>query len=334
MDLSLFQYDLPRESIAQRPLPKRDSSRLLRLPRLAGRPSHGTFRDLPDHLQVGDLLILNDTKVRPARLLGRRDTGGKVEALLLAREGEAWRALGKARGRLREGEAIAFNGVTGRLVGRTSRGEWLLTLEATDDELTRAGVPPLPPYVRRPGGPLPEDLQRYQTVYASEDGSVAAPTAGLHFTRPLLDRLRNGGVQVASLTSHIGPGTFRPIRSRAVEDHRMDPEPYRIPDETAGAIQRARSEGRRVIAVGTSTTRVLESFARTAIPSGETDLYIHPPFEFKLVDGLLTNFHLPGSTLICLVAAFAGRERILESYEEAREAGYRFYSYGDAMLIL
>ena len=334
VELSQFQYDLPRGSIAQVPPSRRDASRLLLLPRRAGRPTHGRFRDLPSHLRQGDLLILNETRVRPARLLGRRETGGKVEALLLKKDGMGWLALGKSRGRPRIGERLRFNGLSGRLRGRTPRGEWRLDLDGTAEEIRAAGLPPLPPYIRRPRGPLPQDRRRYQTVFARQMGSVAAPTAGLHFTGPLLDRLRGDGVEVSRLTLHIGPGTFRPIRTASLEDHRMDGEPYSIPPGTVRSIEKARAEGRRLIAVGTSTTRALESFARTGKPSGETDLFIRPPFRFRLVDGLVTNFHLPGSTLICLVAALVGRERLLRTYEEARDAGYRFYSYGDAMLII
>lgn len=334
MKRSLLEYDLPKESIAQHPRSRRDGSRLLHLPRGGGDPVHGRFRDLPGLLREGDLLVLNDTAVRQARLLGRRETGGKVEVLLLRREGEAWMALTKCRGRLRAGERLIFEGAEARVEGPAGAGEWRVTLDVSEEILQRLGEPPLPPYIRRPEGPDERDRHRYQTVYASAVGSVAAPTAGLHFTRPLIRRLRRKGVEILPLALHIGPGTFRPIRADDVEDHRMDSEPYRIPPETVMGIDRARREGRRVIAVGTSTTRALETYSRTGNRSGDADLFIHPPFDFRIVDGLITNFHLPGSTLIALVAAMVGRERILETYEDAARAGYRFYSYGDAMLIL
>ncbi|MCZ6690012.1 MAG: tRNA preQ1(34) S-adenosylmethionine ribosyltransferase-isomerase QueA [Planctomycetota bacterium] len=334
MDLSLLHYDLPREAIAQSPSPERDGSRLLVVPREGGGMSHGRFRDISGQLRPGDLLVINKTRVVPARLLGRRESGGKVEVLLLRRDGEIWQALGKTRGSLRAGERLAFDGIGGRFEGKSPGGEWRITLDAELEKIRSIGAPPLPPYIRRPEGLLPEDPGRYQTVYAEEDGSVAAPTAGLHFTRPLLERLTSMGIEVAALTLHIGPGTFRPIRSDSVEAHKMQAESYSIPDETIEAIRVARQERRRVIAVGTSTTRAIESHARTGISRGETDLFIHPPFEFLTTGGLLTNFHLPGSTLLCLVAAFAGRERILSAYHQALEAGYRFYSYGDAMLII
>ena len=335
MKTSLFQYELPPDRIAQQPSDRRDSSRLLHLPRRRGKPWHGSFRDLPGRLRPGDILVLNDTRVRPARLVGRREaTGGRVELLLVRRNGDAWHALGKAGGKVRDGEALRFGRLRGRLLGRTATGEWRVALEASEEDLGRLGSLPLPPYILRPDGPTPRDRRRYQTVFAEPEGSVAAPTAGLHFTRSLLGRLGRAGVEIRRLTLHVGPGTFRPIRSDRVEEHAMDPEPYAIPAATARAVERARAAGRRVIAVGTTTTRALEAFARDGRRRAETDLFIRPPFEFRLVDGMITNFHLPGSTLVCLVAAFAGRKRILRTYEEAAGAGYRFYSYGDAMLIL
>ncbi len=356
MDLSLFAYDLPPDRIAQAPVERRDESRLLVLRRTpaTGEPAlepaleHRTFRDLPSLLSGGDLLVLNDTRVIPARVHGVRATGGRVEALLCRDLGGGrWRALLRAGGRLRQGERLAFGAgrgpgddIAARLEADEGRGAWVLRFEpagAVAALLEREGEMPLPPYIRRkdPAREVRElDRERYQTVYAREPGAVAAPTAGLHFTPGLLERLAEAGVERAQVTLHVGPGSFRPVETERVEEHRLDPEAYRVPPATAAALERARAGGGRVVACGTTVVRTLETYARTGEATGDTALYIYPPFEFRLVGALITNFHLPRSTLLMLVSAFAGRERVLAAYREAIARAYRFYSYGDAMLIL
>ena len=335
-----FEYDLPEELIAQSPLPDRSASRLLVLPRYEGSPTHGTFRDLPRYLSPGDLLVLNDSRVLPARLIGRRETGGRCELLLLHPRGDdCWQVLGKPARKLPVGSRITFGdgemtavvlekGEAGELTVRFSySGEW-------EERLSQLGKVPLPPYIRR----QVDDPERYQTVYARHEGSVAAPTAGLHFTQELLQELQGRGVAIAYLTLHVGVGTFRPVQVENIEEHRMHAEYYHVPEETARAVSEARRRGGRVVAVGTTVTRTLESCAApdgTVRPgSGWSDLFIYPGYRFKVIDGLLTNFHLPGSTLLMLVSAFAGRERVLQAYQEAIERRYRFFSFGDAMLIL
>jgi S-adenosylmethionine:tRNA ribosyltransferase-isomerase len=342
MDVSLFDYVLPRELIAQHPERERDRSRMMVLDRASGRLEHHVTADLPEILGKGDLLVANDTKVFPARLFGRRSTGGVVEALFLGeRGGGLWEALLKARGRLKTGEVLSFGAgeLEGTLEARPGPGRWLVRFSPhvpVWDRLEHLGRVPLPPYIKRDrkGDRRDrEDRERYQTIFAEKRGAVAAPTAGLHFTEDLIARLVRAGVEVRALTLHVGIGTFLPVRTDRVEAHTMHGERYEIPGETHDALRRARSAG-RVVAVGTTTVRALEAFARSGIARGETDLFIYPPFEFRLVQALLTNFHLPKSTLLMLVAAFVGRERILDAYRVAVEKRYRFYSYGDAMLIL
>ena len=345
--VSDFDYHLPAELIAQQPHAARDGARLFHLDRRGGRHDHRRVTDLPALLQPGDLLVVNDTRVYPARLLGRRDpSGGAVECLLLSRaDGDRWDALLHPGQKLREGARAVFEGG-----GRRLRLEVLachfhgrrtvrLTAEGGQDvdaAIDAIGHVPLPPYIKR--SDAPDDRGRYQTVYARARGSVAAPTAGLHFTPGLLQALDARGVQRAAVTLHVGYGTFQPIRGEHVEGHRLAAEPFEITEETADAVNRALADGRRVVAVGTTTTRVLESAAaggrrRIAAGSGATGLYIAPGFEFQVVGALLTNFHLPRSSLLVLVSTFAGRERVLAAYAEAVEQRYRFYSYGDAMLI-
>jgi len=341
-----FDYELPRHLIAQHPLPERDLSRLMVLHRASRRIEHRRFRDLPDYLQPGDLLVLNDTRVIPARLVGTRATGGRVELLLIRPHGDAWRAMVKCRGRLVPGEQLSLEGgaLACRFLERLPGGEAVVAFDLEPDalmaKLDQVGRAPLPPYIKRPKDHDPEapaDKERYQTVYARRPGAVAAPTAGLHFTERLLAALEAKGVERTTVTLHVGPGTFKPVRVERVEDHEMHAEWFEFPEAAARAIARARNRGGKIVAVGTTSTRVLEAAAREGHLSpraGWTDLFIYPGFEFRLTDALVTNFHLPRSTLLMLVSAFAGREFILEAYEEAKRLGYRFYSYGDAMLIL
>jgi S-adenosylmethionine:tRNA ribosyltransferase-isomerase len=345
VDLSLFDFELPPHLIADAPAKERDLSRLLVLDRGAGSLAHHVFRDLPRFLRAGDVLVLNETAVFPARLLGKRAaTGGKAEAFLLEeREPGLWEALVRTKGTLREGEALAFGEGGARFEvifeRRLDEGRALVRFPAGADArvlVERVGKTPLPPYIAREESDSreSEDRTRYQTVYAREPGAVAAPTAGLHFTEPLLRELETGGVQLARLVLHVGLGTFAPVRAARVEEHRMHRERYTIPSRTIEAVEAARREGRRVVACGTTSVRALETWRRSGRSSGDTDIFIYPGYEFSAVDALITNFHLPRSTLLMLVSAFAGRERILAAYSEAIRSSYRFYSYGDAMLIV
>ncbi|MBI3050559.1 MAG: tRNA preQ1(34) S-adenosylmethionine ribosyltransferase-isomerase QueA [Acidobacteria bacterium] len=381
MDVSAFDFHLPPELIAQDPSPIRGASRLFVLRRDTGQVEHSQFVRLGDYLRGGDLLVLNNTKVFPARLLGRRvPSGGAVECLLLrqlptpnsqlprsggSRTSEppseperlgvgalgvgssaVWEALVHSGQKLKPGARMLFEGrgiqLHGEIVSRHFHGRRIVRLW-TDagitlmDVIERIGHVPLPPYIKRDD--RPDDRERYQTVYARQRGSVAAPTAGLHFTPELLDELASRGVERAEVTLHVGYGTFKPIRAAQVEDHVVDPERFVVPAAAADTLTRAGRERRRVVAVGSTTCRVLESLevgpdGRVTETSGEATLFIRPGHTFRLVCGLITNFHLPRSSLLVLVAAFAGRERILEAYREAVERRYRFYSYGDAMLIL
>jgi len=338
-----FDYDLPPRAIAQEPAAERDASRLLVLDRRHGETSHHAFRELPELLMAGDLLVVNRSRVIPARLLGRRASGGEAEVLLLRDRGEGrWEAMVRPGRHLRPGQRVTVDDDLSVVMESEALSEdgrrrvrLLSKRRDVDGGLERCGHTPLPPYIRRPDRPL--DRQRYQTIYAREGGSVAAPTAGLHFTTEVLARLRARGIEVAEVVLHVGPGTFQPVKAARVEDHRVAPEPYVVPTETAAAVERARARGGRVVAVGTTTVRTLETVARAdggiVAGEGETGLVIVPGVAFRVVDVLLTNFHLPRSSLLLLVAAFAGRERVLKAYAEALRAGYRFYSYGDAMLI-
>jgi S-adenosylmethionine:tRNA ribosyltransferase-isomerase len=344
-ELSRFDYELPPERIAQQPTPDRDGARLLVLDRARAELRHAAVRALPDLLSPGDLVVLNATRVLPARLRGRKATGGAAEALVLGpapgRPG-VWRALVGCRGRLRPGLKLCFGPLETELVGVAEGGEALLALPAGADPYAH-GEPPLPPYIRRPA-PRAEDALRYQTVFARVPGSVAAPTAGLHLSEPLLGALAARGVECAELVLHVGPGTFRPLREADLAAGELHAERFELPEAAAAAVERARARGGRVVAVGTTAARVLEAQARpgrrVAAGSGETRLFLRPepgddgPRPFAVVDALFTNFHLPRSSLLLLVAAFAGRRRVLEAYAEAIRAGYRFYSYGDAMLLL
>jgi S-adenosylmethionine:tRNA ribosyltransferase-isomerase len=358
MNVSDFDFHLPDELIAQQPAP-RGTSRLLILDRADGSRRHSSIPDLPSALRAGDLLVVNNTRVFPARLLGRRvPSGGAVECLILGRarpesipgvESASCRlcdALMHPGQKLKPGALVRFEGpeavLTAEVLARHFQGRRTIRLVAesggdVDALIDALGHIPLPPYIKRPD--TADDRERYQTVFARVRGSVAAPTAGLHFSPDVLAALERAGVERAEVTLHVGYGTFKPVRADQVEDHVVDPEPYEIPDATAAAIARAHREGRRVIAVGTTTTRALEHAAaagggRVAAGRGDATLFVYPGHQFRAVDGLLTNFHLPSSSLLMLVSAFAGRERVLAAYREAVARGYRFYSYGDAMLIL
>jgi S-adenosylmethionine:tRNA ribosyltransferase-isomerase len=351
MQASAFDYDLPEHLIAQEPAAQRDRSRLLVLRRGAGgsaRISHHVFTDLPALLNPGDLLILNDTRVIPARLVGRRArTEGKWEGLFVREQPDGiWELLCTTRGRLLVGETLLVDSPPGReeelrlvLVGKTAAGRWLVHPDRSGPAvplLGRFGQVPLPPYIRK-GRAVAADGPRYQTIYARRDGAVAAPTAGLHFTAGVLAALAARGIEHAFVTLHVGPGTFQPIKVEDVTQHHVEPEWGELPAETAGRISRCKARGGRVVAVGTTTVRLLES-ARLHREeggwSGQCDLTIRPPFAFGAVDALVTNFHLPRSSLLLLVSAFAGLDVIRTAYTEAVAQQYRFYSYGDAMLIL
>ena len=369
MRVDALHYELPPELIAQRPTEDRELARLLHLPRGGGAPEHRLVSQLADLIPRGALVVLNDTRVVPARLVGRkRDTGGRVEVFLLRRAGtrdievapgqtrtaEIWRALGKASKPLRFGAdvEIAPRGARAdgkevalyvRLLGRSADDGlleialWTPTGGGVDDAVAACGHVPLPPYIKRDASL--EDAERYQTVYARHDGAVAAPTAGLHLTRSLLDRMVERGCEIASLTLHVGLGTFQPVQVQDLDDHPMHAERYVVTPAAAEAVARARARGAPVVAVGTTTARALESVADPGAPghitaaSAETRLLIQPGYDWRVVDGLVTNFHLPCSTLLALVCAFAGAERTLDAYRLAVAEAYRFFSYGDASLL-
>ena len=334
--LSDFDYDLPAAQIAQHPLPDRSASRLLVLDRATGSVRHLHFRDLPSLIPPGDVLVLNTSRVIPARLHWKRETGNVAELLLVREQPDlTWLAMGHPGGKLKPGRRITFGDDSAAEILEVLGGglRRIRFVGALDARATREkyGEVPLPPYIRRP--PDASDRDRYQTVYAAHDGSVAAPTAGLHFTSELLDRIREQGTIVTSIDLHVGPGTFKPVETEALEQHVMHPEVYEISDVAANAVNAANS----VWAVGTTVVRALESAAangRVRPGAGETSLFIRPPYDFKIVHHLITNFHLPRSTLLMLVCAFGGYERVMRAYREAVTEGYRFYSYGDAMVLL
>ncbi|MGH0037712.1 MAG: tRNA preQ1(34) S-adenosylmethionine ribosyltransferase-isomerase QueA [Myxococcota bacterium] len=340
-DLADYDFTLPPEQIAQEPPAERDAGRLLILSRADGGVRHASVRELPGALEPGDLLVVNTTRVRPARLRGAKQTGGAAEALVLEDRGQGrFEALVRCRGKLRVGSKFRFEGrgirAEAEIMSLLGDGRVVLAFEpgTSPDAM---GEAPLPPYIRRER-PDARDDARYQTVFARETGAVAAPTAGLHFSDRVLADLAARGVERAEVVLHVGPGTFRPVGEKELASGRLHRERYHLPEETARAIARTRQRGGRVVAVGTTTCRVLETCAtedREVTPGrGETDLFLRPGARFRGVDALLTNFHLPRSSLLMLVAAFAGRERVLAAYRAAVAAGYRFYSYGDAMLIL
>jgi len=352
--ISHYNYELPEELIAQRPTDRRDASRLMLVDRRSQSISHHRFFDLPDLLTAGDLLVRNNTRVVPARLYGLRTaTGGKWEGLFLRDEEQGrWRIIGQTRGTLQPGERITLlpqksptrsdssSNVELVLETRLTGGEWIvrpLSGVGTLELLHQFGTLPLPHYMQR--SPVESDWERYQTTYAQRPGAVAAPTAGLHFTPEILQQCQERQIETADVTLHVGLGTFRPVSVEHLNDHQMHSEWCELPESTAATIARTKSAGGRIIAVGTTSVRTLEAVAqqeegRLSAWQGETNLFIRPPFEFRIVDILVTNFHLPKSTLLVLVSTFAGRELILQAYEEAIRERYRFFSYGDAMLIV
>jgi S-adenosylmethionine:tRNA ribosyltransferase-isomerase len=347
-----YDFALPEELIAQQPEACRDESRLLVLSRRSGSLSHRKFNELCEFLSPGDVLVVNDTRVVPARLVGKKETGGRVEVLIL----DYARAVGavsdngsivcqclvKTARPARPGTRVFFDRGLAAEIGGCAEGVFSVTFSCDDDFgglLEEIGSVPLPPYIHRKGDTgRKEDMAAYQTVYAVRNGAAAAPTAGLHFTQALLEKVRAIGVTVVSITLHVGYGTFRPVKAADIREHPMHSEDYTIPDATANTLNQARSEGRRVLAVGTTCVRTLEYASneegRIISGSGQCDLFIYPGYRFRMVDAMITNFHLPKSTLMMLVAAFVGRERALAAYREAVERRYRFFSYGDAMMIV
>lgn len=343
---AFYDYPLCKKLVAQHPLPDRDASRLLVLHRTTDKREHRRFPDIVHYLRRGDALVLNNSKVIPARLIGHRKTGGSVKVLLVNRlERGKWRVLLETRGKPSTGEDVRFGGgpLSGTLLERMSAREWVMGFESDDtawEIINSLGRMPLPPYIKRPTKDDPfsfEDMERYQSVFASKPGSIAAPTAGLHFTQPLLEEISRTGIEIIRITLHVGLGTFTPIRSHTVTHHRMEKEYFEFDTDAARRLNEVRNRGGRIVAVGSTCCRVLETLAqgdKIKASKGWTDLFIHPPYKFKIVDILLTNFHLPKTTLLVLAATFAGRIKILDAYAEAAEKGYRFYSYGDAMLIV
>ena len=339
MNRSDFFYDLPPELIAQTPAEKRDESRLMLLDKTSGAIEHRHFYDLPEYLHEGDCLVMNDSRVLPARLFGKRMTGGAVEVLLLRDRGDGvWECLTRPGKKTRIGTKLVFGDgeLTAQVIDEIEGGNRLIKFDYSGiflETLERLGRVPLPPYIHEEL----KDSERYQTVYSRELGSAAAPTAGLHFTNELLEQLKDMGVRLCYVTLHVGLGTFRPVKAERIEDHEMHAEYCVIPAETAREVNSAREEGRRIIAVGTTSCRTLESRANddgtVSEFSGFTNAFIYPGYRFKCIDALITNFHLPESTLIMLVSALAGRENILRAYDEAIRERYRFFSFGDAMFI-
>ncbi|MBD3425638.1 MAG: tRNA preQ1(34) S-adenosylmethionine ribosyltransferase-isomerase QueA [Candidatus Omnitrophica bacterium] len=336
MELKEFDYELPKELIAQEPLGKRDRSRLMVLDRETHSITEKTFRDITGHIAPGDCLVLNDTKVLPVRLFGKRKTGAKVEIFLLDTKGEKLRALVRPSKRIKQNEEIELeSGIKAVVHGEADVGRFV-SFDSDIEEVLDSGHIPLPPYITRKDSL--RDREDYQTVYASKEGATASPTAGLHFTGEILEELASKGVSIVHVTLHTSYGTFSPVKARNVEDHRMHSEYFEIGDDAAETVNRTKSDGGRVFAVGTTSTRVLESASSSGEgvrpEKGATNLFIYPGYEFKIVDGLITNFHLPESTLLMLVSAFAGKDFVLEAYSRAVESKFRFFSYGDAMLII
>lgn len=341
MKVSEFNYELPQELIAQEPLRERQMSRLLVLGKETGNIEHRNFGDITEYLKSGDCLVLNNTRVIPARLLGEReDTGGKIEFVLLKRiNGDIWEVILKPGRRAKPGSRFVFGGglLNAEVIDIVEQGNRLVRFEydgVFEQILDKAGIIPLPPYITK----RLDDPERYQTVYSKHKGSAAAPTAGLHFTGKLLEELGNKGVGIAYVTLHVGLGTFRPVKVENIEEHKMHSEYYTINEEACEVINKARAGGNRIVAVGTTSCRVLEtsgdSSGNVSPGSGNTDIFIYPGYKFKVVDTMITNFHLPESTLIMLVSALAGKDNIMRAYNEAVNERYRFFSFGDAMLII
>ncbi|MFH1553001.1 MAG: tRNA preQ1(34) S-adenosylmethionine ribosyltransferase-isomerase QueA [Candidatus Omnitrophota bacterium] len=335
MKLNEFDYNLPKELIAQQPLKKRDMARLMVLDRSLGSITEKVFQNILEYFRQGDCLVLNDTRVVPARLYGRRETGAKVEIFLLDPGSSELRALVRPSKRVKEGEEIELeNGMKATVMGMADAGRFV-RFNAPINEVLKGGHVPLPPYITREENL--EDRNDYQTVYARKDGATAAPTAGLHFTKELLGKINQKGVNIVYVTLHTSYGTFAPVAEENIEDHRMHAEYYQMSEEAAETVNRTKASGGRVFAVGTTSARVLEASTKgpgkVAPSDGETNLFIYPGYEFKVLDGIITNFHLPESTLLMLVSAFAGSDFICEAYKKAIEEGFRFFSYGDAMLI-
>lgn len=341
MNVEEFDYDLPESLIAQTPLKDRDQSRLLVLGRNSGNIEHKHFKDVINYLETGDTLVLNDTRVMPARLFGlKEETGAKVEMLMLTRiENNDWEVLLKPAKRIKVGNKLSFGEgkIIAECIEELDQGGRIMRLHyegILEERLNELGEMPLPPYIKE----RLDDPDRYQTVYAKESGSVAAPTAGLHFTDELLDEIRAKGINIAFITLHVGLGTFRPVSVEDINDHEMHSEYYQMTQETANLLNQTKKEGHRIISVGTTSTRTLETIRRDynefVAVSGWTDIFIYPGFTYKAIDGLITNFHLPKSTLVMLVSAFSSRENILNAYKEAVKLEYRFFSFGDAMLII
>lgn len=341
LNIEEFDYDLPEELIAQTPLKDRDTSRLLVLNKENGELKHRHFKDIIEYINPGDTLVLNDTKVMPARLFGvKQETKAKVEMLMLTQiEGDDWEVLLKPAKRIKVGQKLSFGEgkIEALCIKELDQGGRIMRLSydgILQERLDELGEMPLPPYIKE----RLEDQDRYQTVYAKATGSAAAPTAGLHFTDELLDELKAKGVQLAFITLHVGLGTFRPVSVDNIDDHEMHSEYYQMTQETADLLNRTKENGKRIISVGTTSTRTLETIRRDydefKAVSGWTDIFIYPGFEFKAIDGLITNFHLPKSTLVMLVSAFSSRQYILNAYRTAVEMKYRFFSFGDAMLII
>lgn len=341
MNVEEFDYDLPESLIAQTPLKDRDQSRLLVLGRNSGNIEHKHFKDVINYLETGDTLVLNDTRVMPARLFGlKEETGAKVEMLMLTRiENNDWEVLLKPAKRIKVGNKLSFGEgkIIAECIEELDQGGRIMRLHyegILEERLNELGEMPLPPYIKE----RLDDPDRYQTVYAKESGSAAAPTAGLHFTDKLLDEIRAKGINIAFITLHVGLGTFRPVSVEDINDHEMHSEYYQMTQETANLLNQTKKEGHRIISVGTTSTRTLETIRRNynefVAVSGWTDIFIYPGFTYKAIDGLITNFHLPKSTLVMLVSAFSSRENILNAYKEAVKLEYRFFSFGDAMLII
>ncbi len=348
MKVDEFDYQLPPELIAQFPAPKRDTSRLMVINRENGQIEHTFFLHIENYFKAGDILVVNDTKVIPARILGYKETGGKVEVLLLkplnnaecSKEKKIWEALINCSKKPREGSWLFFSSdLQAQVIHQKERGIWHVQLKYEGDLneiLEQIGKTPLPPYIKRKNSDQDFiDRRYYQTIFAKKAGSVAAPTAGLHFTEALINRLRKKGVEILSVTLDVGGGTFQPVRVKNIEEHQMHPEFYEIDPETRKKILQAIKRGERVIAVGSTSVRVIETIRQKNVPlRGYTNLFIYPGYKFNSIKGLITNFHLPRSTLLMLVSAFAGKELILRAYQEAIAKKYRFYSYGDAMFII